>query len=132
MSQNSSPKKNFITSSAEYDRLYQLYYEAWDRIQSGGTGAGYSGIHYEVFDVIGKYGRFANSRESAVSELKKLLREYETEYLGAEGLSDDSLPYKSPKSQTLKVFLANQSENSQGNPRQRDICPRRKPSGSLR
>jgi hypothetical protein len=89
MLQNSSEKKNSITSSAEYDRLYQLYSEAWDRVQSGGTGAGYSGIHYEVFDVIRKYGRVANSRDEALSELKKLLREYEAEYLGAKDDSDE-------------------------------------------
>jgi hypothetical protein len=45
---NSSQKKNSITSLDEYDRLSQLYNDAWDRIQSGGTGAGWSGIHYDV------------------------------------------------------------------------------------
>ena len=48
MSRNSSPKKNSIASSDEYDRLSDLYREAYDRIQSGGTGAGWSGIHYEL------------------------------------------------------------------------------------
>lgn len=48
MSRNSSPKKNSITSSDEYDRLSDLYREAYDRIQSGGTGAGWSGIHYPL------------------------------------------------------------------------------------
>lgn len=89
MSKNSSEKKNSITSLDEYNRLSQLYEEAWDRVQSGGTGAGYSGIHYEVMDVIRKYGRFANGRDEALVELKKLLREYETEHLGAEDQSDE-------------------------------------------
>jgi len=89
MSQNSSKKKNSITSSADYYQLSQLYSDAWDRVQSGGTGAGYSGIHYEVFNAIRKYGRTANSRDGALAELKKLLREYEAEYLGAGDQSDD-------------------------------------------
>ena len=66
----------------EYDQLSQLYSDAWDRVQSGSTGAGYSGIHYEVFEVIRIYGRAANGRDEALSELKKLLQEYEKEYLG--------------------------------------------------
>jgi hypothetical protein len=69
--------------------LSQLYSDAWDRVQSGGTGAGYSSIHYEVFNVIRKYSRVANSRDEALSELKKLLREYEEEYLGAKDQSDE-------------------------------------------
>jgi hypothetical protein len=81
MSQNSSKKKNSITSLDEYDQLSQLYSDAWDRVQSGGTGAGWSGIHYEVFDVLRKYGRVANSRDEALAELKKLLQEYENEHL---------------------------------------------------
>lgn len=72
MSQNSSPKKNSITSLDEYDRLSQLYSDAWDRVQSGGTGAGYSGIHYEVFNVLRQYGRIANGRDEALRELKKI------------------------------------------------------------
>jgi hypothetical protein len=48
MSQNSSKKKNSITSLDEYDQLSQLYSDAWDRVQSGGTGAGYSGIHDDI------------------------------------------------------------------------------------
>jgi hypothetical protein len=73
----------------EYDQLSQLYSDAWDRVQSGGTGAGYSGIHYEVFEVLRKYGRIANGRNEALVELKKLLREYETDYLGAKDQSDE-------------------------------------------
>jgi hypothetical protein len=69
--------------------LSQLYEEAWDRVQSGGTGAGYSGIHYEVMDAVRKYGRFANGRDEALAELKKLLREYEKECLGPENMSDE-------------------------------------------
>lgn len=89
MSQNSSKKKNSITSLDEYDQLSQLYSDAWDRVQSGGTGAGYSGIHYEVFEALRKYGRVANSRDEALIELKKLLREYEVEHLGAKDQSDE-------------------------------------------
>jgi hypothetical protein len=84
MSQNSSKRKNSITSLDEYDQLSQLYSDAWDRVQSGGTGAGYSGIHYEVFEVLRKYGR-----DEALSELKKLLQEYEKEYLGTKDESDE-------------------------------------------
>lgn len=89
MSQNSSKKKNSITSLDEYYQLSQLYSDAWDRIQSGGTGAGYSGIHYEVFNAIRRYGRVANGREEALAELKKLLREYEKKHLGTKDQSDE-------------------------------------------
>ena len=89
MSPNSSEKKNSITSLDEYDQLSQLYSSAWDRVQSGGTGAGYSGIHYEVFNAIRKYGRVANSRDEALAELKKLLREYEKNHLGARDQTDE-------------------------------------------
>jgi hypothetical protein len=89
MSQNSSQKKNSITSSDEYYQLSQLYSDAWDRVQSGGTGAGYSGIHYEVFNAIRKYGRVANGRDEALAVLKKLLQEYEKDYLGAKDDSDE-------------------------------------------
>lgn len=89
MSQNSSTKKNSITSLDEYDQLSQLYSDAWDRVQSGGTGSGYSGIHYEVFEVLRKYGRVANSRDGALKELKSLLLEYEKEYLGATEQTDE-------------------------------------------
>jgi hypothetical protein len=58
-------------------------------VQSGGTGAGYSGIHYEVFNVIRKYGRVANGRDEALSELKKLLKEFEREHLGEKDKSDE-------------------------------------------
>lgn len=89
MSQNSSKKKNSITSLDEYYQLSQLYSDAWDRIQSGGTGAGYSGIHYEVFNAIRRYGKVANGREEALAELKKLLREYEKKHLGTKDQSDE-------------------------------------------
>ena len=89
MSQNSSKKKNSITSLDEYYQLSQLYSDAWDRVQSGGTGAGYSGIHYEVLNAIRRYGRVANGREEALAELKKLLREYEKKHLGAKDQSDE-------------------------------------------
>ena len=89
MSQNSSKKKNSITSLDEFDQLSQLFSDAWDRVQSGGTGAGYSGIHYEVFEMLRKYGRVANGRDEALAELKKLLQEYEREHLGAKDQSDE-------------------------------------------
>ncbi|MBE0682869.1 MAG: hypothetical protein IH589_13240 [Anaerolineales bacterium] len=69
--------------------MSQLYSDAWDRIQSGGTGAGYSGIHYEVFNAIRRYGKVANGREEALAELKKLLREYEKKHLGTKDQSDE-------------------------------------------
>ena len=45
MSQNSSDSKSGIQSSAEYYELLELYSDAADRINSGGEGMGYSGIH---------------------------------------------------------------------------------------
>jgi hypothetical protein len=89
MSQNSSQKKNSITSLDEYDQLSQLYSDAYDRVQSGGTGARYSGIHYQLMEVLRKYERSANGREAALSELKKLLREYERQYLDSKDESDE-------------------------------------------
>jgi hypothetical protein len=89
MSRNSSPKKNSITSSDEYDRLADLYREAYDRIQSGGTGAGWSGIHYELMNALRQYGKSPNGREEALRMLKQLLGEYEKTYLGAQDQSDE-------------------------------------------
>jgi hypothetical protein len=66
----------------EYDQLSQLYNDAWDRIQSGGTGAGWSGIHYDLMNAVRRYGKTPNSREDALRMLKKLLAEIETEYFG--------------------------------------------------
>ncbi len=86
---SSSPKRNSITSSAEYNELSELYREAWDRVQSGGTGAGYSGIHYEVMHILASYGLSANSREQALHLLKQLLTAYEKEHLGAKDQTDD-------------------------------------------
>jgi hypothetical protein len=82
MSKNSSPKKNSITSSDEYDRLSDLYREAYDRVQSGGTGAGWSGIHYELMNVLRPYGKVPNGRDEAIRMLKQLLDESEKTYLG--------------------------------------------------
>ncbi|WKZ46471.1 MAG: hypothetical protein QY306_11710 [Anaerolineales bacterium] len=42
-----------------------------------------------MFETLRKYNRVANSRDEALAELKKLLREYETEYLGKKRQSDD-------------------------------------------
>ncbi len=89
MSKNSSPKKSSITSSDEYDRLSDLYREAYDRIQSGGTGAGWSGIHYELMNALRQYGLAPNSRDEVIRMLKKLLDEYEKNYLGANQKQSD-------------------------------------------
>lgn len=80
---NSSPKKSSITSLDEYYRLFELYHDAYDRVQSGGTGAGYSGIHYEVMNELRKYGKAPNSRDEAIRMLKQLLTEYEKTELGS-------------------------------------------------
>ena len=89
MSMSSSPKKNSITSSAEYDQLSDLYREAYDRVQSGGTGAGWSGIHYELMNILRKFGKVPNGRDEAIRMLKQLLAEYEKTYLGAKDESDE-------------------------------------------
>ncbi len=89
MSTSSSPKKSSITSLDEYDRLADLYREAYDRLQSGGTGAGWSGIHYELMNALRQYGKAPNSREAALQMLKQLLDEYEKTYLGAKDQSDE-------------------------------------------
>ena len=89
MSTNSSQNANSITSLDEYNRLSELYHEAYDRIQSGGTGAGWSGIHYEVMNEVRRYGKAPNSRDEAVRVLKQLLTEYETSFLGSASQSDE-------------------------------------------
>ncbi len=89
MLSNSSQKKNFITSSDEYDQLSELYHDAYDRIQSGGTGAGWSGIHYELMNVLRRYGKAPNGRDEAVRMLKQLLVEYEKRVLGSNSEQSD-------------------------------------------
>ena len=79
MSQNSSDSKSGIQSLAEYDELLELYTDAADRINSGGTGMGYSGIHYLVMHKLRQYSRFANGREDSIRVLKQMLKEYEQE-----------------------------------------------------
>ncbi len=86
---NSSPKKNSITSSDEYDQLSELYREAFDRVQSGGTGAGWSGIHYELINTLRQYGLAPNSRDEALRMLKKLLDEHEKKYFGTNQKQSD-------------------------------------------
>jgi hypothetical protein len=86
---SSSPKKNSITSLGEYYRLDELYHDAYDRVQSGGTGAGYSGIHYEVMNELRRYGLAANSREEALRLLKQLLTDYEKTELGSNAANSD-------------------------------------------
>ena len=61
----------------------ELYHDAYDRVQSGGTGAGYSGIHYEIMNELRRYGLLANGREEALRALKGLLEEYERNFLGS-------------------------------------------------
>ena len=91
MSQNSSDSKSGIQSLAEYNELLELYYDAVDRINSGGTGMGYSGIHYQVMNKLRQYGRFVNGREEAVQALKKLLSEYENTHGGNEQTDEEYL-----------------------------------------
>lgn len=87
---SSSPKKNSITSLDEYYRLDELYRDAYDRLNSGGTGLGYSGIHYEVMNEPRRYGLGANSREEVLRLLKQLLTQYEKTELGSSTtLSDE-------------------------------------------
>ena len=86
---SSFPKKNSITSLDEYYRLDGLYHDAYDRVQSGGTGAGYSGIHYEVMNELRRYGLSANSREEALRMLKQLLTEFEKTELGSSTTQSD-------------------------------------------
>ena len=64
---------------AEYYELLELCSKAADLINSGGTGMGYSGIHYLVMHKVRQYGRFANGREDSIRVLKQLLKEYEQE-----------------------------------------------------
>ena len=89
MSQNSSDSKSGIQSSAEYYELLELYSDAADRINSGGTGMGYSGIHYLVMHKLKQYGRFANGREDSIRVLKQLLKEYEQEHNINKAQSDE-------------------------------------------
>jgi hypothetical protein len=74
---------------AEYYRLDELYHDAYDRVQSGGTGAGYSGVHYEVMNELRRYELAANSREEALRLLKQLLTEYEKTELGSSTAKSD-------------------------------------------
>lgn len=92
---SSSPKKNSITSLDEYYRLDELYHDAHDRLQSGGTGAGYSGIHYEVMNELRKYGLAVNSREEALRLLKQLLTDYEKTEFGSSTTTESDDDYLS-------------------------------------
>jgi hypothetical protein len=69
--------------------LSDLYHEAYDRIQSGGTGAGWSGIHWELMNVLGQYGIASNSREEAIRMLKNLLDDYERNNFGTNQKQSD-------------------------------------------
>lgn len=80
MSKNSSDSPNGIQSWDDYNELSELYHDAADRINSGGTGSGWSGIHYLLMHRLRQYGRVANGREAAVQELKKLLKEFESKH----------------------------------------------------
>lgn len=90
MSKSSSDSHNGIQSWDEYNEPNELYHDAADRINSGGTGAGWSGIHYLLMHRLRQYGRVANGREAAVQELKKLLKEFENAHgIEQEGDSTD-------------------------------------------
>lgn len=89
MSRNSLPQKNGIPSLDEYYLALQLYEEAKDRINSGGTGMGYSGIHYLVMQKIKQFGSRVDGREAAVQELGRPLREFEKQNLSSRDESDD-------------------------------------------
>jgi hypothetical protein len=80
MSHNSSNSKSGIQSSAEYYELLELCSDAADRINSGGTGMGYSGIHYLIMHRLKQYGRFANGREDSIRVLRQLIKVYEEEH----------------------------------------------------
>jgi len=86
---SSSQKKNSITSLADYYQLSQLYNDAQDRLLSGGTGAGWSGIHYDVMNAVRHYGKAPNSREDGMRALKELLTDYERDHLGSQEQSDE-------------------------------------------
>ena len=86
---SSSQNANSITSLAEYDRLSDLYREAYDRLHSGGTGAGWSGIHYALMNELRRYSKAPNSRKEALRILKQLLTDYEINVLGSQSQSDE-------------------------------------------
>jgi hypothetical protein len=69
--------------------LDELYHDAYDRVQSGGTGSGNSGIPYEVMNELRKYGLAPNSREEALRLRKQLLTEYEKTELGSSTTQSD-------------------------------------------
>ncbi len=100
MSPNSSPQKSGIQSLDEYYEALELYNNALDRINSGGTGLGWSGIHYTVMDRVRRYGRSANGREDAVKALRELLREYER----AQGWTETPSPTRSSDEEYLSKF----------------------------
>lgn len=86
---SSSKKPTSVQSLDEYYDLYNLYEKAFDRIQSGGTGAGWSGIHYELMHKARRYGLSPNGREDAMRAIKQLMEEYEREHLGSQAQSDE-------------------------------------------
>ena len=80
---NNPSKKNSFPTLEEYYRLLDLYHDAYDRLQFGEAGSGYAGIHFEVMNVLSRYGIPANGRDDAVLRLKQLLDEYERIELGS-------------------------------------------------
>jgi hypothetical protein len=89
MSPKLSPRKSGIPSLDDYYLALDLYSEARDRINSGGTGMGYSGIHYIVMQRIKQFGSIVEGREAAVAELGRLLREFEKTHFGSDNTSDE-------------------------------------------
>lgn len=87
---NAQSKHSSISSLEEYDRLLNLYDDAYDRLQAGEAGSGYGGIHFEVMNELARYGIPAHSRNDAVHRLRQLLDEYERNELGsAKSQSDE-------------------------------------------
>jgi hypothetical protein len=63
-----------ITTWEQYYQLDQLVFDAEDRLK---TGSGPSGIHYELMNILRQLGAFANSREDAIRQGKKLLKAWD-------------------------------------------------------
>lgn len=57
----------------EYNRLESLWDEGNDRIISG---AGMSGIHFDIMYELGKHGINGNGREQSIIEMRKLLDDF--------------------------------------------------------
>ena len=65
----------------QHDELQQLTLEAEDRLRGG---EGRSGTHYELMNLIGKYGLTAMTREEAVEKGQRLCDEFIASQLAEE------------------------------------------------